>query len=409
MSLDVLRHRPARRMLFAQANQGAAGWMQTTAGSWYVLTQAGSTTALSFFVVVSMIPSLLLNPVGGRLMDRHSPITMVKVLAPLAGIVPLLIAALFFTDRLSVPLILLLTVFGSAFRALQAPTFSKILPETVPEDERATVLGYSAIAFNLSRSVGPIIAGIAGTGLAYLIAGLGFFLVALIVFITPLPPSPKKLERAPDAEPTLTYRKAVVVSWGIATIRSLFLCIFVFYLVAGSIHQLLAAVAKNTSSTSTALGLLYASAAVGAMLVNPPILKYLGQGRSRSLLLIATILGAGITVIFFGFVTALPGDMALMVVLGALGEVMYLTAQRGILMELSEANSGAVFGLFLAALTAASILGSLGLGVLMDRIGVREGLLVVGIATVIIGLPILAYLSRQARNLRHSQPSSPAD
>ncbi len=54
MRSEALKHRNARRMLFAQINQGAAGWMQTTAGSWYVLTEAGSTTTLSFFVIVDV-------------------------------------------------------------------------------------------------------------------------------------------------------------------------------------------------------------------------------------------------------------------------------------------------------------------------------------------------------------------
>ena len=172
MRSEALKHRNARRMLFAQINQGAAGWMQTTAGSWYVLTEAGSTTTLSFFVIASMTPSLLLNPVGGRLMQSYSPVTMVKVLAPLAALASLLIAGLYATGTLSIPLLFALTVVGASFRALQAPTFAKILPLTVPESQRAAVLGYSAIAFNVSRSVGPVIAGIAGTGLAYLLSGI---------------------------------------------------------------------------------------------------------------------------------------------------------------------------------------------------------------------------------------------
>ena len=186
MRSEALKHRSARRMLFAQINQGAAGWMQTTAGSWYVLTEAGSTTTLSLFVIASMTPSLLLNPVGGRLMQSYSPVAMVKVLAPLAALAPLLIAGLYAAGTLSIPLLFVLTVVGASCRALQAPTFAKILPLTVPERQRAAVLGYSAIAFNVSRSVGPVIAGIAGTGLAYLLSGIGFLIVAAIMFVTPL-------------------------------------------------------------------------------------------------------------------------------------------------------------------------------------------------------------------------------
>jgi MFS family permease len=403
MHLTALRYPAARRMLFAQANQGAAGWMLTTAGSWYVLTETGSTTALAFFVVVSMTPSLFLNPVGGRLMDRHSPVTMVKILAPLTAAPSLLLALLYVTGVLTVPLMLALVLVAAVFRALQAPTFNKILPHTVPEDQRATVLGYSAITFNLSRSIGPLIAGLAGTQWAFLFAGLGYLLVAGIVFLTRLPDASSAAEsasRGPDDEASSEhgYRDAFVMAWTAAALKSLFVCVFVFYLVSGSVHQLLAAVAKDTSSTSVALGVLYASAAVGAMIANPPVLAYLRQGRSRSILLTVIILGVGVTVTVFGFSTTLVADMLLMVVMGALGEAMYLSAQRSILLELDDSRSGAVFGLFLGALTAAGIVGSLGLGLLMDEVGVRDGLVAIGLATILAAIPVLWLVAHQERS-----------
>ncbi len=400
MRSEALKHRSTRRMLFAQINQGAAGWMQTTAGSWYVLTEAGSTTALSFFVIASMTPSLFLNPVGGRLMQSYSPVAMVKVLAPLAALAPLLIAGLYATDTLSIPLLFVLTVIGSSFRALQAPTFAKILPLTVPESQRAAVLGYSAIAFNVSRSVGPVIAGIAGTGLAYLLSGVGFLIVAAIVIVTPLDsaqstPTTTGPSASHNAAPKgSSFRRALRLMWNITAVRILFLCVVVFYLVSGSIHQLLAAVAKDTSTTSLALGALYACAAIGAILTNRPVLRYLDNNGHRTRLLSIVIVAAALTVVAFGFSSGLIFDMALIVILGALGEAMYLVVQRSILLELDEADSGAIFGLFLAILTGASILGSIGLGLLMDAVGVRSGLVTLGVVTLVIAVPLILLVTR---------------
>ena len=400
MRSEALKHRSARRMLFAQINQGAAGWMQTTAGSWYVLTEAGSTTTLSFFVIASMTPSLLLNPVGGRLMQSYSPVAMVKVLAPLAALAPLLIAGLYATGTLSIPLLFALTVVGASFRALQAPTFAKILPLTVPESQRAAVLGYSAIAFNVSRSVGPVIAGIAGTGLAYLLSGIGFLVVAAIMFVTPLDsaqsiPATTAQSASRGAAPKgSSFRRALRLMWSITAVRILFLCVVVFYLVSGSIHQLLAAVAKDTSTTSLALGALYACAAIGAIFTNRPVLRYLGNNGNRTRLLSIVIVAAALTVVAFGFSSGLIFDMVLMVILGALGEAMYLVVQRSILLELDEADSGAIFGLFLAILTGASILGSIGLGLLMDAVGVRSGLVMLGGVTLVIAVPLILLVAQ---------------
>jgi len=378
--------------------------MQTTAGSWYVLSETNSTTSLAIFVVVSMTPSLVLNPVGGRLMDKYSPVLLIKILAPLAAIAPLGIAALFALQALTVPLILVLTFLGSVFRALQAPTFNKILPLTVPEDQKATVLGYSGIVFNISRSVGPVIAGIAGTGLAYLLAGMGFLLVTALMMVTPLKEDKPAHEDSVQSRQPSGYREALRASWQLPALRLLFACVLLFYLVSGSVHQLLAAVAKDTSSTSLALGLLYAFAAVGAMLVNPAVLRYLKADHDASVLLLIAILGVGVTVTVFGFGSTLAFDLTLMVALGALGEVMYLSAQRSILINLESTNSGAIFGLFLAALTGAGILGSIGLGFLMDQIGVRLALIILGSVTIVLSLPLIVSTMRHKRS-QHSKPT----
>ncbi len=399
MDASVLRFSSARRMLIAQANQGAAGWMQTTAGSWYVLSETKSASMLALFAVVSMLPSLLFNPLGGRLMDRYSPLVLVKILAPLAATIPLVIALLYATGLLSVPLILWLTVFGSSFRALQAPTFSKILPMTVPDSERANILAYSAIAFNISRSIGPLVAGFAGTGLAYFFGGLSFLLVAAIVFATQLSENNANNSQSQfsrHAAP-VPYKRSLALIWEVSPIRSLFVCITLFYLVTGAIHQVLAAVAKDTSSTSASLGVLYACAAVGAMLANPATMKYLNSGCSRTVPLVTAIAGAGVTTVLFGMTSSLPWDMAFMVVIGALGEVVFLTAQRGILVDLPEFESGTVFGLFLSALTAASIVGSAGLGVLMETFGVRSALVFVGLGACGLGIFVIGYLVRHPR------------
>ena len=182
--------------------------------------------------------------------------------------------------------------------------------------------------------------------------------------------------------------------WSITAVRILFLCVVVFYLVSGSIHQLLAAVAKDTSTTSLALGALYACAAIGAILTNRPVLRYLDNNGHRTRLLSIVIVAAALTVVAFGFSSGLIFDMALMVILGALGEAMYLVVQRSILLELDEADSGAIFGLFLAILTGASILGSIGLGLLMDAVGVRSGLVTLGVVTLVIAVPLILLVTR---------------
>ena len=390
-------------MLFAQVNQGASGWMQTTAGSWYVLTQTNSATAIAFFTVVSMTPTLLLNPVGGRLMDQYSPMSMVRILAPLAAIGPLLISLLYFLDLLSVPMLLFIALLSGIPRALQAPTFEGILPLTVPDDQREEVLALSAVMFNLSRTVGPLLAGLVGVPWAYLLAGVGYLVVGLLVMVTPIPAPARDVVPTSERGGSSEYRDAVRLAWGVASLQAVFLGALLFYLVSGAMHQLLAAVAKSTSSTSLALGVLYASAAVGAIVANPPTVAHLEKGRDKFPLLVLAIGGVGAAALLFGLSSSLIADMLIMMVVGAVGEVMYVTAQRSIMIEMDQARSGAVLGLFLSLVAATAIIGSFGLSLLMDSLSVRGGLLWFGVGTVAVSIPVLIHVRRRLRGAGGAQ------
>ena len=371
--------------------------MQTTAGSWYVLTEAGSTTTLSLFVIASMTPSLLLNPVGGRLMQSSTGSHGQGAGAPGCPRSP--------AHRWS--LCGGHAVDSTPVRTDRCCVLSRLAGPNVCEDpaahrarESARRLGLLRNRVQRFRSVGPVIAGFAGTGLAYLLSGIGFLIVATIMFVTPLDsaqstPATTRPGASHEVDPKgSAFRRALRLMWSITTIRILFLCVVVFYLVSGSIHQLLAAVAKDTSTTSLALGTLYACAAIGAIFTNRPVLRYLGNNGNRTRLLSIVIVAAALTVVAFGFSSGLIFDMVLMVILGALGEAMYLVVQRSILLELDEADSGAIFGLFLAILTGASILGSIGLGLLMDAVGVRSGLVTLGVVTLVIAVPLILLVAQ---------------
>ena len=124
------------------------------------------------------------------------------------------------------------------------------------------------------------------------------------------------------------------------------------------------------------------------------MLRYLGNNGNRTRLLSIVIVAAALTVVAFGFSSGLIFDMVLMVILGALGEAMYLVVQRSILLELDEADSGAIFGLFLAILTGAIILGSIGLGLLMDAMGLRSGLVMLEVVMLVIAVPLMLLVAR---------------
>ncbi len=54
-------------------------------------------------------------------------------------------------------------------------------------------------------------------------------------------------------------------------------------------------------------------------------------------------------------------------------------------------------GLFLSLVAATAIIGSLGLGLLMDYLSVRDGLIWFGVGTVALSIPVLIHVHRRLR------------
>jgi MFS family permease len=99
--------------------------------------------------------------------------------------IALLLAVLTIGGFMSPWLLLVLTFLLSAGDAFETPTWRAILPELVPKDDLAAASALNGIEFNLSRAVGPALAGIvitvAGVAAAFVVNVVSFFGVILLV------------------------------------------------------------------------------------------------------------------------------------------------------------------------------------------------------------------------------------
>lgn len=399
MTTSTLHYPAARRMLAGKAISGAGGWMQTTAASWYVLQETGQATSVGFLVVFSMLPSVLLNPVGGNLADRYSPVTLQKWLSLLAAAGPLLISLLYITGELSVLLMYVLIFLGAIPRALASPLMTEILPMSVPKELRADILANGAVTYNIARTVGPLIGGSVGVGWAFLLNGLSYLALAVIMQLTPMRPPAEpdgttKPESDKDPDERQTYRQRVSDGWSFPFVRALFVAAVMFYVASGSVHQLLANVADDTVDTAHFLGVLYASIAVGGIAANPFIKRYISDGKSKTKLLYAALIGAGPTIALLGLSQWLWTDMVVLLLLGAFGEAMWLGAQESLALDLPRQVSGSILGIFFAAVTLATVIGSVMVSLLFQAVGVRLGLVIVGLIAFCYGIVQIWWLSR---------------
>ncbi len=132
-------------------NDVAAAWLMTsltTTPIWVALVQSAST-----------LPVFLLGLPSGALadiLDRRRWLMATQFWLAVSAIV--LCAAIAF-DWINAPLLLALTFANGIGLALRWPVFSAIVPELVPRAQLPAALGLNGMAMNLSRIVGPLVAG----------------------------------------------------------------------------------------------------------------------------------------------------------------------------------------------------------------------------------------------------------
>src|SRR5690242_15635569 len=151
---------PTFRMLWlAWFASNVCMWMNDVAAAWLMTSLTTSATMIALVTTASSMPVFLLGLPSGALadiVDRRKLFMFTQLW--IAAVAALLYAAAV-TGRLTAELLLALVFCNGIGLALRWPVYSAILPELIPRRQLGAALGLNGIAVNISRVVGPLIAG----------------------------------------------------------------------------------------------------------------------------------------------------------------------------------------------------------------------------------------------------------
>ena len=151
--------------------------MSDVAAAWLMTTLTNSPVMVALVATASTLPVFLLGLPSGAMADiidrrRYFATTQIWV-----AVTSIVIALTSFAGLLNAPVLLLLTFLNGIGLAMRWPVFAAIVPDVVSRDDLPQALALNAISMNLSRVVGP---AIAGTLIASLGGGAVFMLNALL-------------------------------------------------------------------------------------------------------------------------------------------------------------------------------------------------------------------------------------
>ncbi|CAN5205351.1 MFS transporter [soil metagenome] len=152
--------RPVFRMLWtAWMIANICMWTNDVAAAWVMTTLKVSPLMVALIQTASTAPVFLLGVPSGALadiLDRRMYFLVTQIW--IAFIATLLcIASL--ADALTPATLLLLTFLNGIGLAMRWPVFAAVVPELVPRNELPAALALNGVAMNISRIVGPVIAG----------------------------------------------------------------------------------------------------------------------------------------------------------------------------------------------------------------------------------------------------------
>lgn len=273
-ALDPLQS-PAFRMLWlAWLTANVTMWMNDVASAWLMSTLSDSALMVALVQAASTLPVFVLGLPSGALADivdrrRYFAATQLWV-----GAVAVLLATFSFAGHLSPPLLLALTFANGIGMAMRWPVFAAIVPALVPRHDLPAALALNGIAMNMSRVIGPIVAG----ALLASVGGAWVFLLnavlALVAFILILR---WRAEPRVDALPGERFFAAMRVGLQHVAraprMRVLLMRIFLFYLQSTSLIALLPLIARaldhgGPGTFTTLLGAMGAGAVVMALNLN---------------------------------------------------------------------------------------------------------------------------------------------
>ncbi|WP_034301633.1 MFS transporter [Herbaspirillum sp. RV1423] len=389
-SIALLRTRRFGTFFFATLLSNIGTWTQQVAQPWLLLSLGASSFVVGLDAFAMGAPVWLLTLLGGVLADRADRRFVIALFQSIQMLCPILLVVLLLTDAVEPWIVVVLSLVVGITDALSMPSFQSIVPSIVERKQIATGLALNATQFNLSRIIGPAIAGVLMAG----IGAIGCFAVSAFSYVPFIVVAlwilPRKIVARQAAE-DFDRRHLFAGVRDIAHqpyLRGALLTVLTTSLLCGPLITFCPILVKeifheDASQFSLAIGSFGVGALIGAI-----FLLSVDPARDRRHLSTIAASSYGLILVL---VAVNPWITVLPVLLGCAGLAMCVgnTSANSLLQAMAPARlRGQTVALFMLAMRGGVSLGSLITGVSISFLGVRDALLLNGVIALLAHLAI---------------------
>lgn len=264
-----LRHRNYRLFFSGQSVSLVGTWMQRVALPWVVYRMTGSEVLLGVVGFAATIPSFLLAPFAGVLIDRWRRYRVMLVTQIISMIQAGILAWLSISGNLEIWHIIALSLALGCINSFDMPARHSFVINMVDgKEDIGNAIALNPMMFNGARLIGPSVAGIildsAGEGACFLINAVSYIFVIFSLMIMNVTETREKKERVSISR---EMKEGLDYICGFAPIKHIILLLGLVSLMGASYQVLMPVYAKDVlQGDSHTYGFLMGGAGAGALL-----------------------------------------------------------------------------------------------------------------------------------------------
>jgi MFS family permease len=410
----ALRHRNFRLFFGGQTISLVGTWMTRIATAWLVYRLTKSALLLGTVSFAGQIPTFLLAPLAGVIVDRSDRRHVLIWTQTLAMVQSLLLAWLTLSHRINITEILILSCFQGLINAFDMPGRQSFMVQMVtpqrtgspggPSPERndlSNAIAINSSMVNVARLIGPSLAGmviaVSSEGWCFLIDGISYIAVIVSLLMMHVPVAAmrrattsmfQQMREGWDYVSTFTPIRDILILFALISLMGMPYMVLMPLFAASVLH-----------GGAHTLGFLMGAAGAGALIsAFSLVLRRSVRGLSKMIPIAACVFGGGLFV--FGLSHWVWLSLILMLFVG-FGMLQGMTASNTIIQTLSpEDKRGRVMSYYTAAFMGMAPFGSLLAGSLAHWIGAPRTVMFTGSCCIAGGLWFWSRLPAIRREMR---------
>ncbi len=381
--------------------------MQLVAQGWLVYEMTVSALNLAWVTLSFTLPQIFFSLVGGVLADRLRKRQIILYGQALNGVATLFMAIIIITGNVTFWDFIWVGFVNGTMLALSMPARTAYIPEIVGERLMFNAMAFNTAAWNLSRILGPALAGLMialfaggdttshfGVGLVYFVLS-GLYIVSSVTVLfmsTTGKPRPGR-----GKSPLADVREGLSYAIGSPVVGGLILLSILPFLFGLTINTLMPAFNMDVlQGGPESLGLLMTAMGVGAIGGSLTLAK-LGELRHKGFWLFLTCLLWGVFVIGFAFTETRFAAMAMVAAVGFISAVNMSMNRTIVTLQVTPEMRGRIMSIDMMS-HGLMPLGILPVSLLAERVSVQVGIGAGGVALV-VGTFVLWWTLKAVRRI----------